>query len=200
MPTGYTASVVDGEMTELKDFAKLCVRAFGGFIHMRDHPFDAELQTEVPTRSSYYDKEIEELKKNIEYFKNVEDVRILSHQEGYIIDAKRIRDEYREKSQQQNARLEAMRVKVLNWKEADPALRDFMLDQLKISSTGDDDSFDLIYPVPEVLSAEDYRRDRLSMNEKHLERAIRYREESIASHKNKQEWVDAFFKSLETAE
>lgn len=36
MPTCYTAPVQEGEVTELKDFAAACARAFGAFIHQRD--------------------------------------------------------------------------------------------------------------------------------------------------------------------
>ena len=35
MPTGYTAAVCSGEITEIKDFALSCARAFGALITMR---------------------------------------------------------------------------------------------------------------------------------------------------------------------
>ena len=36
MPTGYTAGVMDGQITTLEQFAKVCIRNFGLAMHMRD--------------------------------------------------------------------------------------------------------------------------------------------------------------------
>ena len=36
MPTGYTSKVANGEITELKDFAMKCARAFGACVTLRD--------------------------------------------------------------------------------------------------------------------------------------------------------------------
>jgi hypothetical protein len=44
MPTGYTAPVEDGTVTDVKDFAAACARAFGAFMHQRDERMDAVLR------------------------------------------------------------------------------------------------------------------------------------------------------------
>ena len=49
MPTGYTGYIVDGDITEFKDFAKLCMRACGATIHMRDEPTDKEYEPRTPS-------------------------------------------------------------------------------------------------------------------------------------------------------
>ena len=46
MPTGYTADVQDGKITEFADFAMACARAFGACISMRDDPHDAAIPDE----------------------------------------------------------------------------------------------------------------------------------------------------------
>ena len=43
MPTGYTAAVQDGKITELAPFALHCARAFGAFVLMRDAPIGAPI-------------------------------------------------------------------------------------------------------------------------------------------------------------
>lgn len=43
MPTGYTAAVEDGTITEFDDFAWQCARAFGALIMMRDDPMSAPI-------------------------------------------------------------------------------------------------------------------------------------------------------------
>ena len=47
MPTGYTASVGDGKITEFRDFAMQCARAFGALVEMRDEPNDAAIPDEI---------------------------------------------------------------------------------------------------------------------------------------------------------
>ena len=53
MPTGYTSPVGDGKITEFKDFALSCARAFGALITMRDDPMDAPIPDEF-TPSTYH--------------------------------------------------------------------------------------------------------------------------------------------------
>lgn len=54
MPTGYTAPVEEGTITELKDFATQCARAFGAFIHQRDDSMSASLRYPKPPSDGYY--------------------------------------------------------------------------------------------------------------------------------------------------
>lgn len=54
MPTGYTAPVEDGEITELKDFAANCARAFGAFVHQRDSTGRTLTYPSPPSDDSYY--------------------------------------------------------------------------------------------------------------------------------------------------
>ena len=37
MPTGYTAGILEGKIKTFPEFAKICMRAFGAAIHMRDN-------------------------------------------------------------------------------------------------------------------------------------------------------------------
>lgn len=62
MPTGYTAPVQDGKITELRDYALSCARAFGACIHMRDDPSDIPAPREVPPRSTYHDEALQNAK------------------------------------------------------------------------------------------------------------------------------------------
>ena len=55
MPTGYTAYIKDGKITSGKEFLKLCTRAFGIAVHLKDESLD------VPTPNHfephpYYEK------------------------------------------------------------------------------------------------------------------------------------------------
>jgi len=59
MPTGYTASVQDGTITEFKSFAWTCARAFGALINMRDDPMDAAIDLEQKPSTFYAEKMVE---------------------------------------------------------------------------------------------------------------------------------------------
>ncbi len=49
MPTGYTAAVVDGTVTDFRTFALRCARAFGACILQRDEPMDALPRIDPPS-------------------------------------------------------------------------------------------------------------------------------------------------------
>jgi len=74
MPTGYTTRIIDGDITTFEEFAKLCARAFGATIHMRDENLDKEYEPRIP--SDYYSRVIAETKEEIERIKNSTDEEI----------------------------------------------------------------------------------------------------------------------------
>ena len=43
MPSGYTEGVASGKVTEFKEYALLCARAFGACISLRDEPLSLEI-------------------------------------------------------------------------------------------------------------------------------------------------------------
>lgn len=58
MPTGYTAGVQDGTITDFRTFALRCARAFGVAITMRDDPADAPLPERFEPDTSYHDTQL----------------------------------------------------------------------------------------------------------------------------------------------
>lgn len=58
MPTGYTNRIQNGEITEFKDFALACARAFGALISMRDDALDAPMPAEILPDTKYHDDHI----------------------------------------------------------------------------------------------------------------------------------------------
>lgn len=75
MPTGYTAGIVDGKIKTFPEFAKLCMRAFGATIHMRDDSMTAEYQPRVPTR--YYSEQLEVYGKKLADAKSFSDEGVI---------------------------------------------------------------------------------------------------------------------------
>lgn len=66
MPTGYTDGVGKGEVTEFRDYAMLCARAFGACILLRDEPLSSEIPDFEP--SDYHVKALAEAEKSLEEF------------------------------------------------------------------------------------------------------------------------------------
>lgn len=65
MPTGYTAKIQDGSITEFRDFAWQCARAFGALIEMRDDPMDAPIPEAFAADTKYYDLMIEDAERRL---------------------------------------------------------------------------------------------------------------------------------------
>ena len=59
MPTGYTAGIIDGDIKTFKEYAVLCMRAFGATIHMRDDSLDTKYEPRLP--SDYHKQSYEDL-------------------------------------------------------------------------------------------------------------------------------------------
>lgn len=147
MPTGYTADVVDGKITDVTDFAANCARGFGAFMHMRDENGDAELHYPKSPYDSYYVKALDEArsKKNLWYAQS-EQHRYCEWSTYYTDTLKS-----RVKSDADNAikrtRYDSMiaQVEVIDVPEELKNFKDFMLEQLndskKFDTHDDNDEF-----------------------------------------------------------
>ena len=63
MPTGYTAYIEDGDITTGKEFLKLCTRAFGIAIDLKDEPLSVPTPTHFEPDTYYkerYEKALED--------------------------------------------------------------------------------------------------------------------------------------------
>lgn len=77
MPTGYTAGILDGEITTFPQFAKQCMRAFGATIHMRDDSMDAEITPRTP--GDYHTSGIEKAKQLLKEAETLSDEAIVTN-------------------------------------------------------------------------------------------------------------------------
>lgn len=63
MPTGYTAGVMDGTITEFKDYALQCARNFGALITLRDDPLSPDLP--VLEVGDYYEQHVKDAEREL---------------------------------------------------------------------------------------------------------------------------------------
>lgn len=70
MPTGYTARIEDGSITTGKDFLKLCTRAFGIAIDLKDEPLSIPTPTKFKP-DTYYRNRLDKARAELENTKNM---------------------------------------------------------------------------------------------------------------------------------
>jgi len=84
MPTGYTAEILDGKVKSFPEFAKLCMRAFGATIHMRDDDMDKEYEPRVPSDCPF--KALESAKKELNKAESLKDDEIIAMRKKTLTD------------------------------------------------------------------------------------------------------------------
>lgn len=192
MPTGYTAGVEDGTVTDFRVFALTCARAFDSECY--DTPMDFKIPDEVKP-SSYHDDRHKKLA--------IEDmgVRVLSDSnalkmatekyEHNVKEWERVGKEWSEK----NSRFSRMVDKVLAWEpptKDHEGLKKFMLEQLQISMHKGH-----FWPKPtKPTSGDAWRKSEVESLEKEIEyHRVEYLKE-VERCRERNEWVRALKKSL----
>lgn len=135
MPTGYTATLMENGQT-FQDFVMGCARAFGALIDMRDSPNDAPIPDKFEP-SDYYVKRLIESREKLAQLKAMTDTEKDSFgQAEKAAEIQRI-EQWLEKDQVENTRLEVMAAQVQAWNPPTNdhrGIKDFMVQQLRIST------------------------------------------------------------------
>jgi len=198
MPTGYTADVQSGKITEFKDFAMQCARAFGALVMMRDDPSGATIPERFEPQIMYYDDKIAECEARLATLKAMspEEVR----QASLDAHAKAMEKwhERRQERELHRQRYEAMLAKVRAWHPPTPdhsELASFMIRQLQESI--DFDTKCRHDPEPVTPAGEAWRAAEIRKTESTLNYAIKNRAEEIARTADRNEWLTALRASLD---
>lgn len=132
MSSAYTASVADGEITELKPFVMQLARGMGALVMMRDEPWDAP----IPERFEPSQYNAERL---AEAITERDRIRAMTSAEADAA-AKAEAEEfdhraadYRARQAEQRARYQVMIAKVEAWEGAPEGIKEFALSQLSES-------------------------------------------------------------------
>ncbi|MDE2099564.1 MAG: hypothetical protein KGL39_20090 [Patescibacteria group bacterium] len=193
MPTGYTAAVVDGKITEFPDFAMTCARAFGALITMRDDPMDAPIPDKFE-EDGYYAKRV------AEGLKELGDVQAMTDGEANQAavqayqNARKSRADYLQRQETEAERINAMLAKVRAWTPPTPdhqEMKKFMIDQLTISLPGD-----YAPAIPELLDGPTWRQRKIDELAKSVAYSKVEREKEIERAKSRTQWVKDLRASL----
>lgn len=197
MPTGYTADVQSGKVTEFKDFAMQCARAFGALIEMRDEPSNAEIPDEFKP-SDYHKKALKNAVIELSRLKSL--TKEGASVERDVEEAKRIerRTSREDERVEQKRRYQEMLHKVNTWSPPSGEhveMKNFMQDQLLKSI--DFDCSPSSYDESPIPDAAEWLSDAI----KEAENSVKYHKEQydkeIDRTNKRNEWIRLLRGSLE---
>lgn len=131
MPTGYTAGIIDGEITTFQEFAKKCMRGFGATIHMRDEPMNKEYKPREV--GEYYIDSLSKWEKTLKEVTSMSDEEIIAKREKQLQDDINYHKERIGKIEKNHEVLSNFIKEVSEWvppTEEHNSFKEFMLDQL----------------------------------------------------------------------
>jgi hypothetical protein len=204
MPTGYTAGIIDGEITTFEQFATQCSRAFGATIHMRDNPLDSPYEPRTP--SEYYVNSLQSQREKLEETKTMTDEAIVQDFETLLKDSLEYHERELEKTKVNLGRLNSIMESAKSWvppTEDHEGVRDYMIDQLEITIKADGDPS---YHVNKIVQAKKeleegidpkvYREEKI----KEIEDRISYYgaevQKELERCKQSNDWMDKFLESI----
>lgn len=202
MPTGYTAAVGDGEVTDFAVFAKRCARAFGALMSMRDAPEDAPIPPVFEPDTRLADKHIEEAKRTLTEAASRTEAQWLV--EAAEVDQK-ILTHWRESEAKRLLvanRYQSMLDKVRAWNpptDEHVGLKEFMIEQLEKSILFDCSPSDF-NPEPYGDNWHRLRDETIERAAKELAHYEKSRQEEIDRAAGRTKWVQDLFTSLESVD
>lgn len=193
MPTGYTAEVCNGKISDFPTFAMICARAFGALITMRDDPSDAAIP-EAFKPSTYNADRLVEAKERLQSLYNMSNAEADEAALAAYEEARASRDKSDRERVAENARLDSMIAKVQAWippTEEHQEMKKFMVEQLTISKTKP-----YSWPAPVLMSGSEWRVEQIAKAKHDIEyhEAEQTKENERAAGRTK--WVNELRKSL----
>jgi len=195
MPTGYTADVQDGTVSDFKTFAMNCARAFGALVTMRDDPADAEIPAEFKADTTYHNGSIATAKLRLDTLSKMTPEEIESardaahhHEVSCVLDSN-------EKALIARNRYLDMLEQVLAWKPPSPdheGIKTFMEEQLNSSI-----KFDIhLRDMPVKPTSEDWLSTEIEKADWSLNYHLEQRDAEIERAAGRTKWVQQLRESL----
>lgn len=207
MPTGYTAYIEDGSITTGKEFLKLCTRAFGIAVEIRDEPLSVPTPTQFSPNAFYrnkYERAVAEL--DVARSMTIDTARA-EMRARHEQDVARAR-EFVEKYTAINERYAGVREQVEAWlppTEAHTGIKKFALEQIDMCVTDDKYLDEYRKRANAVLDDSDeavaaYIQEQIAFCEESAQRAKAAWEEEQNRAKEKSDFMSQFISSLENME
>lgn len=161
MPTGYTAGVADGTITDFKEYALQCARAFGACVMLRDDPLSSEIPEFEP--SDYYAKKLSRLEAELSAFMGMNPAERRSLYEAEQVKRMEERELGLTRKREERARYESMLAKAKAFKSPSPdhdGYAKFIVEQLEQSIDFDCDTS--YYDKQKIPSFDQWQDEKLN--------------------------------------
>ena len=203
MPTGYTAYIEDGDITTGKEFLKLCTRAFGVAIDLKDEPLSVPTPTHFEPDTYYkerYEKALEDFNEaNNLTFDNAK-IQMKAAYEKRISDYK----SRAEKESLMNEKYTKVRKEIEEWippTEEHQSLKKFALEQIDMCITKQEYIDEYLEKSKEVFddsneAVKKYIGDNIQCCKDNLDRAYKSWKEELERTEKKNIWIKKFLESI----
>ena len=201
--TGYTSCVVDGRVTDAKEYLSMCLHAFGVMIKYRDDPITKDLPDSIPM-DTYYVNRIDEVKRELEKVKARTDDEWREDLKKSLENEKAKYEEAKKEIQAETERIENMRKQVEAW-DCDYPISDvkkFALEQLDMTKPYgvewyEDTIKELEHAINDEARFQQWKKNRIKSLEDDLKFTIKHADEDRANNKKANEYLSQFKKELE---
>lgn len=203
MPTGYTFGLVDGSIKTFPEFAKLCMRAFGATIHMRDESMDIEYIPRTP--GTYHVEQLEAAKNKLALANSMTDQEIVDLKKKKLTDRKDYLSKKISESKDLAVVLNNMLEKANRYEPPTPdhkGVKDFMVQQITdtIKHNADTSYYDKELAIVERelkrITAANVRNEMIADAELDISYHTKELAEENARCDNSNKWVKQFVDSL----
>lgn len=204
MPTGYTYGIIEGKINTFPEFAKICMKAFGACIHMRDDSNDKSYTSQKV--SDHHIKAIEEAKRKLAKARTISDNQLIKK---YKADGEARKLELMEsiiKVRKTKEKLKLMIAETTAWNPPTwehNGLKRFMLEQLTgtLDRDGDDSYYlgalDVVEESLKNILPNKLRSEMIKSATTDLDYHIKSLQEEEVRIAEANKWVVDLYKSLE---
>lgn len=198
MPTGYTADVQDGKITEFSDFVWRCARGMGALINMRDEPWGAPIPERFEPNTRYYDEALTKSEARLAELRAMSPLAVREAAQQSYAERTRGDHDYAADKDVKRARYEAMLAKVEAWEpptQDHVGFKDFMADQLR-QSIDFDCSPGGYYDAPKKLEPAEWHEAEVKKAERDIEYHTTERTKEITRTEARNQWLAQLRASL----
>lgn len=200
MPSGYTASIYEGENPTFSEFIMRCARGMGALITMRDEAPDAPIPDEFKPHTSYHDEAIAKARTTIEKLTSMDDASADEAAAEEYAQGMAEWNKRQEKSRDLARRYRAMLAEVEAWQPPTPdheGLKKFMREQLQESLRFDcqDDEFAQQWK-PKRRSGPVWRDEKAAQAHRDIAYHSEERAKEVERTQARTDWVKALRESL----
>jgi hypothetical protein len=199
----FSRLILDGQVTDLEQFAKKCILAFGATEHMQKDNSESDdyIQREA---DEAYEKELQEMEKSLDYIKNLSDEEILSNHVSYLSNELEYYKEDLARIRENRSRIEKILEDAKSWEipsEDHQEFKEFMIEDLEEGLKKGCDESHHVKRIEEI--DEEFKMDANSVRERILKGAtedIERQKKEVETEKqladDSNAWVEQIIKSF----